>query len=162
MTFTINAQILLLSNCYQKAKINPSLYDIEVNIHYPHENSEVNRVVIALHSLNIPLMCKKQNTEYIISTSDIYYIESVDKKTFVYLEKDVLLINKPLYQLLEDLKSAGFVQISKSCLLNINALEKIRPLFNNHMEAYLSNDEKLLITKKYLSNIKNMLNGEES
>lgn len=141
---------------------NPSLYDIEVNIHYPYENPEVNRVVIALHSLNISVMCKKQNTKYIISASDIYYIESVDKKTFVCLEKDVLSTHNPLYQLLEDLKSAGFVQISKSCLLNINALEKIRPLFNSRMEAYLSNGEKLLITRKYLNSIKNMLNGEES
>lgn len=139
---------------------DPSLYDIEVNIHYPYENSEVSRVIIALHALNISLMGKKQNTEYIISASDIYYIESVDRQTFVYLEKDVLSTNKPLYQLLEDLKPAGFVQISRSCLLNINVLEKIRSLYNSRMEAYLSNGEKLLITRKYLSSIKNMLNGE--
>lgn len=140
---------------------DPTLVDIEVEINYPHENSQVNRIITTLHDLDIHLPCKKHDLEWMIPATAVFYIESVDKKTFVYLEKDVLSIHRPLYQLLEELKFAGFVQISKSCLLNINYLEKIRPLLNSRMEACLSNNEKLLVTRKYLSNIKNALNGEE-
>lgn len=67
-----------------------------------------------------------------------------------------------LYQLKEKLQSSGFVQISKSCLLNINALESIRPLFNSRMEATLKNGEKVCVNRKYLKDVKKALRGEET
>ncbi|MDE6406050.1 MAG: LytTR family transcriptional regulator DNA-binding domain-containing protein, partial [Lachnospiraceae bacterium] len=76
-------------------------------------------------------------------------------------EKEVYHIDLRLYQLKERLQSAGFVQISKSCLLNINALESIRPLFNSRMEATLKNGEKVCVNRKYLQEVKKALRGEE-
>ena len=64
-----------------------------------------------------------------------------------------------LYQLLEELGDAGFVQVSKSCILNINVLESIRPLRNSRMEATLSNGERVEVTRKYVSAIKEKLLG---
>lgn len=52
---------------------------------------------------------------------------------------------------------AGFVQISKSCILNINVLDFVRPLLNSRMEATLKNGERLNVSRKYLVNIKSKL-----
>lgn len=59
-----------------------------------------------------------------------------------------------LYQLKDKLHEYGFVQISKSCLLNIDILESMRPLFNSRMEATLKNGEKLNINRNYLNEVK--------
>lgn len=142
-------------------KKDNSLTEIEVLVCYPDENKEMKRLLSLLHSVDVQVRCDSETGEYMINASDICYIESVDKKTFVYLEKEVLRTERRLYQLGEELRSAGFVQISKSCLLNINVLEKIRPLFNSRMEAHLSNGEKLLVTRKYLGNIKEALREGE-
>ncbi|MDR2184936.1 MAG: LytTR family transcriptional regulator DNA-binding domain-containing protein, partial [Treponema sp.] len=58
----------------------------------------------------------------------------VDKRTFVYCDKAVYHIEQHLYQLIKELAKSGFVQISKSCLVNINMVESIRQLFNSRME----------------------------
>lgn len=53
------------------------------------------------------------------------------------------------------------MQISKSCVLNINALDSIRPLFNSRMEATLKNGEKVNINRNYLNGVKNALGGDK-
>ncbi len=101
------------------------------------------------------------DTDLMINILDIYYIESVDKKTFVYLENAVYRTDFRLYQLKDKLRAYGFVQISKSCILNINTLESIRPLFNSRMEATLKNGEKVNINRNYLNGVKNALGGDK-
>lgn len=131
--------------------------DIEVLIKYASMNKDVERIAILLQSVDTRIKCNLDGSEKLVNASDIYYIESVDKRTFVYCEKIVFRTELRLYQLAEDLSRAGFVQISKSCILNINVLDSIRPLLNSRMEATLLNGERLYVTRKYLDSIKQAL-----
>lgn len=145
-----------------KTEQDLSCKDMEITIKYAQEDRQVTRILDFLQSLDMQIRCSIDDAEQMIDIADIYYIESVDKKTFIYLEKEVCQIDFRLYQLKEKLQSSGFVQISKSCLLNINALESIRPLFNSRMEATLKNGEKVCVNRKYLKDVKKALRGEET
>lgn len=145
-----------------KTEQDLSCKDMEITIKYAKEDRQVTRILDFLQSLDMQIRCSIDDAEQMINIADIYYIESVDKKTFIYLEKEVCQIDFRLYQLKEKLQSSGFVQISKSCLLNINALESIRPLFNSRMEATLKNGEKVCVNRKYLKDVKKALRGEET
>lgn len=142
-----------------KTEQDLSCNDIEVLIRYAKINKRVKRLITLIRSFDTRIKCKEENTERYVNVSDIFYIESVDKRTFIYLEKNVLRTDYRLYKLAENLADLGFVQISKSCILNINALESIKPLINSRMEATLKNGERLHITRKYLDNIKQALQG---
>ncbi len=144
-----------------KTEQDLSCSEIEITIKYPKKNRQVNRIVDFLQSFDMQIKCDNDNTERMVDIKDIYYIESVEKKTFVYLEKAVYHTDFRLYQLKDKLQKYGFVQISKSCVLNINALESIKPLFNSRMEATLKNGEKVYINRKYLNDVKKALKGEE-
>lgn len=133
--------------------------DVEVLIRYAKMNKRTERLVSFIQSFDTQIKCIGENSEYMINVSDIHYIESVDKRTFLYLEKDVYRTELRLYQLAEDLGNLGFVQISKSCILNINTLEYIKPLLNSRMEATLKNGEILHINRKYLNALKQALQG---
>lgn len=84
----------------------------------------------------------------------------MDKQTFVYLEKEVYHTELRLYQLMEQLKKCGFVQISKSCILNIHYMDSIKPIFNSRMEVTLKNGERVYINRNYLGEVKKTLRGE--
>ena len=142
-----------------KTQQDLSCNDIEVLIRYAKINKRVKRLITLIRSFDTRIKCKEENTERYVNVSDIFYIESVDKRTFIYLEKNVLRTDYRLYELAENLADMGFVQISKSCILNINALESIKPLINSRMEATLHNGEKLYVTRKYLDNIRQALQG---
>jgi DNA-binding LytR/AlgR family response regulator len=144
-----------------KVEQNPAQRDIEVLITCPAKNKTVNRIVSLLESVDTQIECYSDDSIKRVNVSDIYYIESVDGKTIVCCEKEKYLVKSRLYRIYEKLKNNGFIQISKYCVLNINKLDKFKPLDNNRLEAVLSNGVYLCITRKYIAGIKQILRGDE-
>jgi len=130
---------------------------IKVSITYPVKNKIVDRIVSLIKSVDAQIECYSDDIVKPVNVSDIFYIESVDGKTVVCCEKEKYLVKSRLYQIYERLRDNGFIQISKYCVLNINKLEKFRPLDNYRLEAVLSNGVYLCITRKYISGIKQIL-----
>ena len=134
--------------------------EIEILIRYAEMTDEVERIAKVYNSLVARIKCSCVNLkngeriEKLISVSDIYYFESVDKMTFVYCEKEVYRTDLRLYQITDDFGKFGFVQISKACVINVNMLDGVSPLPSSRMEATLVNGEKVCVTRKYLENIK--------
>lgn len=131
--------------------------DIAVLIKYARWNQTVRRIAIFLESVEKTVRCTSESSELWVNAGDIYYIESVDKRTFVYCRDSVFRSELRLYQLMEELGNAGFVQVSKACIINLHVLTGIRPLLNSRMEATLSNGEKINITRKYVASIREKL-----
>ncbi len=129
----------------------------EVLIKYSSMDEEVERLVALIQSADTRVKCRYDGKEKYVNVSDIYYIESVDKKTFIYGEKEVYQTDFRLHELEEKFGNIGFVRISKSCILNIRMLDVIRPLVNSRLEATLINGERVFVTRKYLSDIKSAL-----
>ena len=140
-----------------KLEQHPVQKEIEVIIKYSQKTKVVERIISLIKSVNIQIQCYSDDETLLVNASDIFYIESIDKKSIVCCEENNYQIKEKLYQIYEKLKSAGFVQISKYCIMNINKLEKVKSLENSHLEAILSNGKRLYITRKYLADIKRML-----
>jgi len=140
-----------------KIEQNPWQKDIEVLITCPAKNKIVDKIVSMIKSVDAQIECYSDDIVKLVNVSDIFYIESVDGKTVVCCEKEKYFVRSRLYQIYEKLKDSGFIQISKYCVLNINKLDKFKPLDNNRLEAVLSNGVYLCITRKYISGIKQIL-----
>ena len=86
--------------------------------------------------------------------NDIYYIEANEDKVFLYCKDKVYETNSRLYELENKLETCSFIRISKSILLNLNKLDNVKALLNGRYEAMLINNEKLIITRHYVSDFK--------
>ena len=144
-----------------KIEQNSTQKDIEISILYPIKNKTVDRIVSLIKSIDKQIECYSDDSIKWVNVSDIYYLESVDKRTIVFCEKGNYQVRKRLYQIYEELADNGFVQISKYCILNVNKLVEIKSLMNSHMEAVLSNGKCLYVTRKYLAAIKQKLKENE-
>jgi len=131
--------------------------DIEVSIIYPIKNKTVEKLISFVNSLSLKIEGYTEDSIKQINVPDIYYIESEDKMTVIFCEKEYYKTKYRLYQISEKLAGLGFVQISKYCLININKLDKIIPLSNRRMEAIMKNGKRVFITRKYLYDIKRAL-----
>jgi len=127
-----------------------------VEIRYVELDAAVRDLINRVEQSNQYICGEDNGRQYRILPDDIYYIESVDKKTFVYTETKVFRCDMKLYQMLEKLSSADFVQVSKSCILNINMLDNIHALYNSKMEGMLINGEKIIISRRFIPNIKTL------
>ena len=129
----------------------------EVILEYNELTESVRRVADYVRTVDKSLVCKKDRDEYSVFVSDIFYVESVDKKTFVYCKDDVYQTKFKLIELEKMLQSVGFVRASKSVLLNVETLSGVRNLANSKLEAILTNGEKVCVNRKYLKDIREVL-----
>ncbi|WP_410976907.1 LytTR family DNA-binding domain-containing protein [Bacillus safensis] len=88
---------------------------------------------------------------------DILYIESVDKKSFLYTTDGVFLLKEKLFELEERLEIYDYVRISKSMILNIDSIADISPKTSGRFEASLTNEEKVMISRFYIQALKEKL-----
>lgn len=96
---------------------------------------------------------------YRIRADNILYIETVERRTFLYTPDKVYETREPLYQLENQLSDTGITRISKNCLLNVDSLTHICPFTNHRFEATLINGEKVLVSRTYISDLKKKLEG---
>lgn len=136
--------------------------EIEVIIKYHQMNDEVKRLLRKVESCNNRVFGDDNGRQYQINIHDIYYIESVDKKTFLYTKDQVFRSELKLYHFVQELKEYDFVQVSKACILNLDVLKHIKSLYNSRMEATLINDEKITVSRTYLPAIKAALCKEDN
>jgi DNA-binding LytR/AlgR family response regulator len=144
-----------------KYEQHAEIKEIEVFIAYPEKNKIVERILSFLKTIDTRVECFTDESVKMINASDIYYIESLDKKTFAYCENANYLIKSRLYQINEKLSGSSFVQISKYCIININKLENFTPLANSHLMAVLTNGAQLYVTRKYIAGLMHALEVSE-
>ena len=127
---------------------------LTVTIEYPELTESVKGLVDRIRSLDVSFSVSSDDGLTRISISDVYYIENTDRKVFLYTKKDVYRICAPMSEIEELAKESDLVRISKICIMNTSHLAGIRQLKNSHLEATLDNGEKLIVSRRYLSEIK--------
>ena len=85
---------------------------------------EVREIAAYVKSRQGSLTGIKDSNQYEIATSDIYYIESVDGRTFIYTKKQIYETPNRIYELESRLEEKNFLRISKSMLLNLMKISR--------------------------------------
>lgn len=139
---------------------DPSIKDIEIQILCKRTNAYVEHLATTLSENEIIINGRIENEYTQILSTDIYYFESVDNKTYIYCEKLVYQSDMKLYELEKKLSGTKFTRINKACIMNIAKLKKVKGQINGRLIATLSNGENLIINRRYVSEIKLKLKYE--
>lgn len=91
-----------------------------------------------------------------LKTDAIYYIESVDKRTYVYTKENCYETRYRLYEL-EDILSFYFLRVSKAMIINIRKIRAVKAELNSRMRADLLNGEQITISRAYVKELKGKL-----
>lgn len=137
------------------AKEQPELLEI----HCHGISDEVREIMTFVKSRQGQLTGIIEGTQYEVPVSDIVYIEAVDNKCFLYSRQKVFESRQKLYELEKELESRHFLRISKSMLINLMAVCSIKPALNGRMTAVLQTDEQVIISRKYVPELKKALKG---
>lgn len=129
---------------------------------YCHEiDNRITEIVSFVKSMQGQLTGLIEGTQYEIPVSDIFYIESVDNRVFIYTEEKIYETRQKLYELEDILNEKRFLRVSKPVLLNLMKIESIKPALNGRFIAALKSGEKIVISRKYVPNLKKALKGGE-
>lgn len=103
------------------------------------------------------LIGKKDNEMELIHLKNIVYIEGINNDTYVHTKSDEYLIKDKLYELESKLMDQLFVRVSKSYIVSINYISKIKPTFNGKLLLIMENGIELEVSRHYISNFRSVL-----
>ena len=133
---------------------DPLLEETEIVINCRSADTEVLRLLASLRAYEKKLTGLKDGKTYLLESSQVFYIDTVDKRTFLYTRSAVYETPLRLYELEERLAANDFFRASKSCVINLRAIRSLAPDFGGRLEVTLENGERLSISRQYAAAIK--------
>ena len=133
---------------------HPNFREIEVIVNCSEENATVQKIVSRIKAIDATLYGTNQNGVVELALDDILYIESVNRKTFLYTEEQIYEIDKRLYELEEYLSGKSYFRASKSIIINLHRTKAIRPEIGARLLMTMDNGEKIIVSRQYANNIK--------
>lgn len=123
---------------------------------------DIEEIISFVKSRQGQLSTMQEGQRVEIPLVDIFYAESVDNRLFVYTAKDNYEVRLKLYELEDMLRGRTFIRVQKGMLLNLMKIKSIKPALSGRYTALLKNGERIVISRKYVLELKNALKGEET
>lgn len=136
---------------------NSSIDETQITINCRQANDQVLKIIATLRAFDKKLTGMKNGETHIIDAANVLYIDTVDKKTFIYTLNDFYETPLRLYEIEERLIASDFFRASKSVIVNLNQIKKLKPDLGGRLEVTLVSSEKLYISRQYVVNIKQKL-----
>ena len=132
--------------------------ELEIRCHEVTE--EVEEIVTFVKSRQGRLTGVIEGRQYEVPVTDIYYVEAVDNTVFIYGQQQIYKARQKLYELEGILRERYFLRVSKSLIINLMKVKSIKPALNGRYSAILQSGEEVIISRKYVSDLKRALKGE--
>ena len=128
-----------------------------VEIHCREITSETERLERYIRRFDERIIGSSEGQAHTIAVEQILYIEAVDKKTFLYTPSNVYETDKKLYELEEMLDGKTFFRCSKSVIVNLNKITKLKPEVTRNILATLTNGEVVVISRRNVKQLKALI-----
>ena len=131
--------------------------ETEITINCSRMGDDIEKLLAAIRMLDLKLTGRKDGRQHILDAADIIYIESTDKRTFLYTLADVYESPFKLYELEAKLADRDFLRASKNCLFNVYHIESIEPDLDRRLILTMAKGLKLIVSRQYSAGVKQKL-----
>ena len=137
------------------------LEEPEITIACRQVDEQILRLVAALRAFDKKITGILDGQTYVLVPGDILYIDTTDRRTFLYTANAVYETPLKLYELVDRLAQDDFFRASKSSVINFNKITSLRPDFGGRLILTMENGEKLTVSRQFVPDVKKKLYMEE-
>lgn len=137
--------------------VNENAEDLGIVVTCKRLTSDVEKILASLRMINHQLTVKKDGEIHFLDIAQIIYIESVDRKCFIYTRKDVYESNYRLYELEGQLEEYGFLRVSKSFLIHLQDIQSLKADINRRIRITMASGEQIIASRQYAEELKKRL-----
>ncbi len=139
-----------------KLDINEKHEQTQVTIQAPTQTENISRLTSFIDQLSHTLSVKSNDAEETIDIRNIIYLENIERTTFLYTSAEMYEDRRPLYEFERMLQPFQFIRINKQTLINPRFIQSVKALFNSRYELLMTSDEKLIVTRHYRKDFKEL------
>lgn len=131
--------------------------DTEVVVHARRFTQDVERLVALMRLVNMQIGVRQGAETYLLDAENILYIETVDRKTFVYTEKETYESELKLYEIEQELLAHDFLRVSKQAVINLRMIRSLRSDIDRKIRVTLKNGEQIVVSRLYSDELRRKL-----
>lgn len=140
-----------------KINVDEKIEDMVIDISCSHLTPELEKVLATLRMLERKLTVTREGETFFLDVEKVVYVESIDKKTFVYTALEVYESAFRLYELEQQLDECGFFRASKSCLIQLKHIKSLKAAVDRKICVTLENEEQIMVSRQYAEGLKEKL-----
>lgn len=137
--------------------VDEAATDLKISVTCRQLTPDVEKILATLRMMNRQLTARKDGEIYLLDIARIIYIESVDRKCFIYTADAVYESDLRLYELEQQLEEYGFFRASKSFLIHLQNIQSLRADINRKIRVTMSNGEQIIASRQYADELKKRL-----
>lgn len=120
-----------------------------IHIHCQKRDHRIEKIVAAIYAADGNISLCQDGMVYMVSRNEILYFETVDRRVFAYTAKSVYEMQGRFKDVEDEMREFGFFRVSKTIVANLLHIKAIAPNLNRKFLITLSNNEKIVLSRKY-------------
>ena len=132
----------------------------EIIVKYKQMTARIEDIVRYVEGQGEKLLGSKDGQDYMLPVPNIIYFESVDGITYIYTEDSVYKGHLTLALAEVMYANMGFVRCSKSMVINMYHMERLKSMPGNRIDVMMGNGEHVIISRRYAKEIRRILKEE--
>jgi DNA-binding LytR/AlgR family response regulator len=137
--------------------IDDKYQDTEVVIRANKLDSDVERLIAMMRVVNMQIGVRQNDETFLLDTEKILYIETVDRRTFVYTQDETYESDLKLYEIEQQLLEKDFLRVSKATIVNIRMIKSLKSDINRKIRVTLKNGEQIVVSRMYSDELRRKL-----
>ena len=137
--------------------IDDKYQDTEVVIRANKLDSDVERLIAMMRVVNMQIGVRQNDETFLLDTEKILYIETVDRRTFVYTQDETYESDLKLYEIEQQLLENDFLRVSKATIVNIRMIKSLKSDINRKIRVTLKNGEQIVVSRMYSDELRRKL-----
>jgi DNA-binding LytR/AlgR family response regulator len=134
-----------------------SFADTEITINCKSLSDDIEKIIAMIRMVYMKLTAYKDGQQYVLDAADIIYIDSIDRRTFLYTASGVYESSLKLYELEEKLIDCDFLRANKNCLFNTNYIQSVKPDLDRRIILTMEKNIMLIVSRQYSAAVKQKL-----
>lgn len=129
----------------------------EVIIKYRQMTEQIDGIVKYLEGQDEKLLGNKNGEQVLVSVNKVIYLESVDGITWFYTREEAYRCELTLAMWEMMYVKDGFFRCSKSMIINIYHIRRLKSLPGKRIDATMDNGEHVIISRHYSGELRSIL-----
>ncbi len=118
---------------------------------------EVEKLLSTIRIIDKQLTAKKGDSIHLLDLSQIYYIEALERTTFIYTASDVYESELKLYEIEAQLSQYNFIRVSKNTICSLLKIKSLKAEVDRKIKITMENGYQIIASRMYADELRKKL-----
>ena len=137
--------------------VEPSVAETSLLVTCKELTPQVEKLLAAIRILDKQITANKGDSVCLIDLADIFYIEALERKTFIYTDKEVFDSEMKLYELEAALAQYNFVRVSKNTICSLSKIKTLKSEVDRKIKITMENGYQIIASRMYADELRKKL-----